>query len=39
LLSEHNGLQSTVGLPAIGCELALGEIYDRVDLSNVTQAS
>lgn len=39
LLSEHNGLQSTVRLPAIGCELALAEIYDKVDLSNATQAS
>jgi Uma2 family endonuclease len=31
LFSELNGAQSTIKLPSIGCELALAEIYDKVE--------
>jgi len=33
LLSETDSLDGKVTLSAIGCELALAEIYDKVDLS------
>ena len=33
LLSETDALDQTVRLPAIDCELAVAEIYDKVDLS------
>jgi len=32
LLSVHEALDETVMLPSIGCELAVAEVYDRVDL-------
>jgi len=34
LLSETDHLDGRVPLPAIGCELALAEIYDKVDLAH-----
>jgi Uma2 family endonuclease len=33
LLSESGALEQRVALPAIGCELSLAEVYDKVDLS------
>jgi Uma2 family endonuclease len=33
LLSEANGLGETVSLPAIGCDLVLAEVYDRVQFA------
>lgn len=33
LLTEAGGLDDVVGLPSIGCELSLSEIYERVDLA------
>lgn len=32
LLSEITGLQNTVKLAAIGCELVLAEVYDKVEI-------
>ncbi len=32
LLTEFSGLEATVSLPEIGCELALAEVYDKVVL-------
>lgn len=32
LLTEAGSLDDAVSLPAVGCELALAEIYDRVDV-------
>ena len=32
LLSEHQGLDKSVPLPSIGCELLLGEVYDKINL-------
>ena len=31
LLAETNCLQDTVHLPAIACDLALAEVYDKLD--------
>jgi Uma2 family endonuclease len=39
LLSETGTLDSTVRLAVIGCDLALAEIYDKVDLSKPVQAA
>jgi Uma2 family endonuclease len=33
LLAETNRLEDTLHLPSITCDLALGEIYDKVDIS------
>lgn len=38
LLSETNLLDGTLRLPSIQCELALAEIYDKVDLTVVAAA-
>ena len=32
LLSEEDDLQSTIVLPAIKCELALSEVYDKIEI-------
>lgn len=32
LLSETDDLQATIHLPSINCDLALAEVYDKVDL-------
>jgi Uma2 family endonuclease len=39
LLSETDDLHHTVHVPAIGCELAVAEIYDKVDLSTSLQTA
>ncbi|MDQ2693829.1 MAG: Uma2 family endonuclease [Pseudomonadota bacterium] len=39
LLAEHRGLQETVRLPSIDGELALAEIYDKVELDSRTWGS
>jgi Uma2 family endonuclease len=39
LLSESSAADQRVGLPAIGCELPVAEIYDKVDLSVSTQSA
>jgi Uma2 family endonuclease len=33
LLTEYRGLEAVVPLPAIGCQLLLGEVYDKVALN------
>lgn len=39
LLGIYKGLQTTVPLPSIGCELALADVYDKVDWPDEEAAS
>ena len=36
-LSERKGLDSSLPLPSIGCELQLAEVYDRIDFEQRAQ--
>jgi Uma2 family endonuclease len=36
LLSLYQGLEAVVSLPAIGCELTLADVYDRIELPPAT---
>ena len=37
LLAEHRGLDSSIPLPSVGCELQLAEVYDRIDFEQPSQ--